>query len=180
MKNIVLLKSIILLTVCLAFIGCASRYEKLKTVEAVDLDRYMGDWYVIAHIPTFIETKAFNGVESYKKLPNGQIDTVFTFNQGSLDGPVKRYNPRGFVIDKVNNSTWAMQFVWPFKAEFLITYVDPQYQQTIVSRNKRDYVWIMARKPHLSDQEYEYLLNILKDQGYDINRLRKVPQKQIN
>ena len=30
-------------------------FGKLKTVDFVDLERFMGDWYVIANIPTFIE-----------------------------------------------------------------------------------------------------------------------------
>ena len=30
-------------------------FGDLKTVDFVDLKRFMGDWYVIANIPTFIE-----------------------------------------------------------------------------------------------------------------------------
>jgi len=41
-----------------------------------------------------------------------------------------------------------MQFLWPFKAEYLIAYVDPDYSETIIARNNRDYVWIMARTPN--------------------------------
>jgi apolipoprotein D and lipocalin family protein len=95
--------------------GCATPLPPLKTVERVDLPRYMGAWYVIAAIPTFIETEAYNGIEAYRLEPDGSIDTVFTFNQGAFDGPAKRHNPRGFVVDKVNNSTWGMQFIWPSK-----------------------------------------------------------------
>ena len=35
--------------------GCASKGPELKTVSYVDLERFMGDLYVIANIPTFIE-----------------------------------------------------------------------------------------------------------------------------
>ncbi len=162
----------------LAFLigGCAHSLPPLKTVEKVDIKRYMGPWYVIACIPTFIETKAFNGVEEYRLLDDGSIDTVFTFNQGSFDGPKKRYNPRGFIVDKVNNSTWGMQFIWPFKAEFLITYLSPDYSQTIIARNKRDYFWIQARTPQIPEADYQRLLGILSEQGYDIKKVRKVPQ----
>lgn len=158
-------------------IGCASSMPRLKTVDNVDLKRYMGPWYVIAAIPTFIETKAYNAVEEYQLREDGTINTIFTFNQGSLTGPLKRFNPRGFVVDKVNNSTWGMQFIWPFKAEFLITYLTPDYSQTIISRNKRDYVWIQARMPKISDEDYNYLLKVLAEQGYDIKKIRKVPHQ---
>ncbi len=157
--------------------GCATMHPRLKTAEGVDIDSFMGKWYVIACIPVFIENKAYNEVEEYQRLPDGSIDTVLTFRQGSFDGPAKRYNPRGFVVDKVNNSTWKMQFVWPIKAEYLITYVASDYSQTIISRNKRDYVWIMARTPQVSPEEYQQLVEKVKDQGYRIDKLRQVPQR---
>ena len=157
--------------------GCASALPPLKTVEKVDLDRYMGPWYVIAAIPTLIETKAYNAVEEYRLRPDGTIDTIFTFNKGGFDGPRKRYNPRGFIVDKINNSTWKMQFIWPFKAEYLITYLNEDYSQTIIGRNKRDYVWIMARTPQIPDSDYQRFLDMLKAQGYDITKIRKVPQR---
>lgn len=164
------------LLIVLFMTGCAHSLPPLKTVDRVDLNRYMGPWYVIACIPTLIETKAYNAVEEYRLLPNGTIDTIFTFNQGGFDGPKKKYNPRGFVIDTVNNSTWKMRFIWPFKAEFLIIYLSPDYSQTIIGRNKRDYFWIQARTPEISEADYQRLLGILADKGYDISKVRKVPQ----
>ena len=42
--------------------GCASQGPEMETVDYVDLERFMGDWYVIASIPTFIETEAYNAI----------------------------------------------------------------------------------------------------------------------
>jgi len=67
--------------------GCAAPLAPLKTVDGVDIKRFMGPWYIIACIPTFIETDSYNGVETYRLDPDGTIDTVFTFNQGGFDGP---------------------------------------------------------------------------------------------
>jgi apolipoprotein D and lipocalin family protein len=118
-----------------------------------------------------------NAIEEYQLLPDGSINTVFTFNQGGFDGPKKRYNPRGFVVDKINNSTLGMRFIWPFKSEFLITYLSSDYGQTIIGRNKRDYFWIMARTPEIPEADYQRLLNMLAVQGYDRTKVRKVPQR---
>jgi apolipoprotein D and lipocalin family protein len=171
------IRTLSLLPYLLLLTGCATTLPRLPTVEKVDLQRYMGPWYVIACIPTFIETEAYNAIEHYQLDPDGTIDTVFTFNQGGFDGPPKRYNPRGFVVDRVNNSTWGMRFIWPFKAEFLITYLSPDYSQTVIGRNKRDYVWIMARTPQIPEADYQRLLTELAAQGYDLTKLRKVPQR---
>ena len=169
------------LTIALLLVsGCSTALPPLRTVDKVDINRFMGAWYVIACIPTFIETGAYNGVETYRLDPDGTIDTVFTFNEGGFDGPPRRYNPRGFIVDSVNKSTWGMRFVWPFKAEYLITYLNEDYSQTIIGRNKRDYVWIMARTPRIPEADYQRLVRELAGQGYDIARLRKVPQRWPN
>jgi len=169
------------LTIALLLVtGCSASLSPLKTVDRVDIKRFMGPWYVIACIPTFIETEAYNGIETYRLDPDGSIDTVFTFNKGGFDGPPKRYNPRGFIVDTVNNSTWGMQFLWPFKSEFLITHLNEDYSQTIIGRNKRDYVWIMARTAQIPEADYLRLVKELEGQGYDISKLRKVPQRWPN
>lgn len=172
-----ILKTLSLLSGLLLLTGCATSRPPLLTVKKVDLNRYMGPWYVIACIPTFIETEAYNAIEDYRLEPDGTITATFTFNQGGFDGPPKRYNPRGFVVDRVNNSTWGMQFIWPFKSEFLITNLSPDYSQTVIGRNKRDYVWIMARTPQIPEADYQRLLRELSDQGYDLTKLRQVPQR---
>ena len=71
-----------LVLVLLALAGCATP-APMPTVERVELDRFMGDWYVIASIPTFIEHGAHNAVESYRLEADGTIATTFTFRAGS-------------------------------------------------------------------------------------------------
>lgn len=170
-----------LLTIALLIMtGCSAPLPSLKTVDNVDIKRFMGPWYVIACIPTFIETEAYNAVETYTLNPDGTIDTVFTFRKGGFDGPLKRYNPRGFIVDTVNNSTWGMRFIWPIKAEYLITHLNEEYTQTVIGRTKRDYVWIMARTPQIPEGDYRKLVKDLENQGYDISKLRTVPQRWPN
>lgn len=148
----------------------------IPTVDHVDIERYMGDWYVIANIPTFLERDAYNAVERYSLNDDGTIDTVFTFRKGGFDGERKRYNPTGFIRSD-NNAEWGMRFVWPFKAEFLVIWLDEDYSQTVIGRSKRDYVWIMAREPELPEADYQRILAFLAEQGYDVDKVQKVPQR---
>lgn len=159
------------------FLLACSSVPTVKTVENVDIQRFMGKWYIIANIPTFVERGAHNAVESYKLNEDGSIDTTFTFNKDSFDGPVKQYNPKGFIINKKTNAEWRMQFVWPIKAEYLIIYLDDDYTTTVIGRSKKDYVWIMARTPVISDSQYNAILNFLQDIGYDISKIKRVQQK---
>ena len=155
-------------------LGCQTM-DPIHTVASVDLNRFMGDWYVIANIPTYIEKDAHNAVESYRLSDDGSIDTTFKFNKGGFDGPLKTYNPRGYIQDKESNAVWGMQFVWPFKAEYRIIFLDENYSKTVIGRTKRDYVWIMSREPVIPAEQYEIILEFLKEQGYDIGKIQKVP-----
>lgn len=137
----------------------------------------MGPWYVIANIPTFIEKGAHNAVESYTLAPDGSIATTFTFRQDNFTGPEKRYQPTGFVVDKQSNAVWDMQFIWPFKSDYRIVYLKDDYSQTVIGRDKRDYVWIMARKPEIPEEDYKNILELLARQGYDVQQIQKVPQR---
>jgi apolipoprotein D and lipocalin family protein len=150
---------------------------RLKTVSHVELSRFMGSWYVIANIPTFVEKGAHNAIESYKLNPDGTVATTFTFNAGGFDGPPKRYNPTGFVRDKTTNAVWDMQFVWPIKSEYLIIYLENDYSLTVIGRSKLDYVWIMARTPTIPEERYQFIIRHLAEIGYDTGKIRKVPQK---
>jgi apolipoprotein D and lipocalin family protein len=165
------------LVIAAALTGCGPTLPPLKTVERVDIPRFMGDWYVIANIPTFIEKGAHNAVESYRLDKDGTIATTFTFHKDAFDGPLKTYTPRGFIVDRASNAVWGMRFVWPIKAEYLIIYLNDNYTQTVLGRNKRDYVWIMARTPAIPEEDYGRLVAGLAAQGYDTSLLQKVPQR---
>jgi len=169
------LRSLTCAAAALLFGGCQSP-PPLATVPFVDLPRFMGPWYVIANIPTFIEKGAHNAIDSYKLDADGSIATTFTFRAGTFDGEEKRYTPRGFVVDRQSNALWGMQFIWPIKADYRITYLADDYSQTVISRIQRDYVWIMARTPEIPEADYQRLLKLAGDQGYDVSKIQMVPQ----
>lgn len=164
----------------LVLVGCsAPRYPPIALVPKVDLPRFMGDWYVIANIPTFIEKGAHNAVETYRLAEDGSIPTTFTFRADGFEGPVKRYQPRGFVLDQESKAVWGMRFIWPFKADYRIVYLTPDYSQTVVGREARDYVWIMARTPEIPEADYQRILTFLAEQRYDVGKIQKVPQRWV-
>ncbi len=167
---------------CLAFLlltACTAR-APMPTVEQVDLERFMGDWYVIAHIPVYLEANAWNAVERYTLGAGGRrVNTEFTFNEGGFDGPSKAYYPTGFVKSNSGNAHWGMQFVWPIKSDYRIVYLSEGYDYTIIGRIKRDYVWVMSRQPKIDESNYARLVLQVESLGYDVNQLRRVPQQTL-
>ncbi len=172
------MRRIIIIAALASLLGaCAAERPEMETVDYVDLDRFMGDWYVIANIPTFIEKGAHNAVETYAMNPDGTIDTTFSFRAGSFDGKQKEYNPRGFIRDTETNALWGMRFIWPIKADYRIIYLNDDYTQTIIGRQKRDFVWIMARESEIPEEDYQEMLRYIESIGYDINDVQRVPQQ---
>ncbi len=156
--------------------GCSSStaVKPIRTADFVDIDRFMGDWYVLASIPTPRERNIFNAVESYQRTSEKRIETTFTFNRGAIDGRQSSFTPTAFIEDNPSNAVWGMQFVWPFRAEYRVVYVDARYEHTIIGRSRRDYVWIMARTPNIEPEAYERLQAIVAEQGYDTTRLVRI------
>lgn len=154
-----------------------SHHPKLRTVDQVDIKKFMGKWYVISHIPTFIEKKAFNAHETYTyNDKEKRIDVEFVFNQGAFDGDLKSYHQKAFVHDS-SGAEWRIQFFWPIKFPYLVIDLAEDYSYTVISIPSRSYVWIMARRPFLSTQTYNEIIKKLKENHFDVSKIRKVPQK---
>lgn len=169
-----------LLAVTLLFLGaCASPPPRppLSLAPAVDLGRFMGDWYVIAAIPTVFERGAHAPVDRYELEADGSIATTFSFNAGAFDGPRRVLRSRGFVVAGSGNAVWGQQYLWPFRADYRIAWLSTDYTQVVIAREKRDYVWIMARTPTIAAADYARLQAVVAAQGYDVARLEPMPQR---
>lgn len=180
MKKILVATLLIALGATALFAFNANGKTPIPPVDNVDLPRFMGDWYVIANIPTFLERESYDAVETYELRDDGKIQTTFRQRKGSFDAKVDTMRPVGTVREGTNNAVWGMQFVWPIKAEYVIVYVDEDYTQTIIGRSARDYAWIMARTPQISDADYAAHVERLKTLGYDISKVRRVPQRAVD
>jgi apolipoprotein D and lipocalin family protein len=151
--------------------------KELRTVAHVDLQKFMGDWYVIANIPTFVEEGAVNAIEGYHwNESEKRIDVDYRHNKDSPQGELKKAPQKAWVYNENTNAEWRVQPWWPFKFAYLIIDLAPDYSYTVVGVPSRKYVWIMARKPSLPEATYNKLVEGIKAQGYDISKLRKVPQ----
>jgi len=160
-------KTAVTLLLSLVLTGCAkTTREPMQPVSHLNIERFMGDWYVLANIPTFPERGALNPIERYELNPDGTIKTTFSFIN-SKSGEARELNAKGFVREGTSNAVWGMQFIWPIKADYRIVYLDPEYSTTIIGRNKRDYLWIMSRDKQVSEERLAELIEIAAKLGYD-------------
>ena len=88
--------ALLILSGCVSMDGLRSR--PLRPVPHVDLQRYMGGWFVIANIPYFAEKDCFDSVEGYALRPDGRIDNKFACREKSFGAPMQ---PKSKVIATV-------------------------------------------------------------------------------
>lgn len=161
--------------------GCvtASKLPPLRTVDYVDLPRFMGDWYVIGVIPWVVEKDNVGTMDIYSQRPDGKIEIRYVFHKKSLDAPQQEWKAVARVVDGKTNADWRVQFIWPFSAPYLVIDLAGDYRYTVIGHPSRKLVWIMARQPSMEQTDYQQILERLRGQGYNTDRIVKVPQREL-
>lgn len=162
------------LVLLILLVSC--KEKAMETVPYVDLEKFMGDWYVIAIIPNFMEKSAVNGIESYRLVSPDEVEINYRFSKEKLGGEVKHLTARAFIHDQITKAEWRVQFFWPIKFPYLIIDLAEDYRYTAIGVPNRKYVWIMSRTPEMQQTDYIKVLGRLAELGYDTARIRKMPQ----
>lgn len=166
--------------------GCvlpsAQRPSPVPMARAVDLSRYAGDWFLIAHIPTSRDVGAHNATEHYGIAPDGTVQITYRNRLGGFEGRHKLMTPVARVVEGSGNALWGVRFgwYWPFWYEYRIAFLEPDYSVTIVARSQQDFAWIFARQPQISDERLAAYVGLLADWGYNVTGLQRVPQQWPN
>ena len=154
----------------------ADETPPLRTVQQVDLNRYLGLWYEIASYPAWFQKGCTGSTAEYILMPDGRIRVVNRCFKNSLDGPLKASKGKAEVMDTATNAKLKVWFFWPFKGDYWIIDLDPDYQWAVVGVPSRKYLWILSRTPQMDARAYAGILTRLVDQGYDPDRLNLTPQ----
>tara|TARA_B100001093_G_scaffold456117_1_gene466842 strand:+ start:29984 stop:30463 length:480 start_codon:yes stop_codon:yes gene_type:complete len=149
--------------------------DTMKTVEFVDLEKFMGKWFVIALVPNMIEKGAINSSDTYVLNEDGTID--ITYN-AIKDGKQRQIKQKGTVVNQSSNAEWTIQMRKPFvpfmKFPFKIVYVDENYEYMAVGYPKNTMGWIMGRSSSLSEEDYNKIINSLIELGYTADQFELV------
>ena len=169
-----------------ATIGCATtttdrlRLPPLQTVPQVDLKRYRGTWYDIASFPQWFQRDCTGTTATYTARSDGDIDVLNRCRKGALDGKEDSAHGRARVVDRLTNAKLKVSFFRPFWGDYWIIELGPDYEYAVVGHPSRDYLWILSRTPTLEAAVYDGIVERLRQQGYEVKRLRRTPQPQGN
>jgi len=161
------------------FCGCnAIKSQTMKTVEKVDIERYMGTWYEIARFPHWFEKRLVGVTATYSLKKNGKVEVLNQGYKDSLNGKLKRAKGFAKIPDPMVPGRLKVYFFWPFGGEYLILDLDENYQYVLVGDSSLKYLWILSRSPKLNDKVYTHLVEKAKSLGFNTARLEKVLQKE--
>lgn len=138
-----------------------------KTVDHVDLSRYVGLWYEISSIPFFFGRGCVCSTANYTANSDGTIRVENSCDKnGKRDVAVAKAWP----ADNTN-AKLKVEFFWPFKADYWVVGLDADYRWAVVSNPSREYLWILSRTPHLDEALYDQIVSNLKDNKFPIDKL---------
>lgn len=148
----------------------------IAPVETLDVSRYLGLWYEIARYPNRFERGCVAVTAEYAMRDDGRIAVTNTCRKESFDGEV---DVAEGVARIEGPGRLSVGFVWflPFiRGDYYVLHVAEDYSLAVVGEPSRDYGWVLARTPHISQARYEQALAVLEANGYDTAQLELVPQ----
>jgi apolipoprotein D and lipocalin family protein len=162
--------------VVFSWAGAAKSDSPLTVVDVVDLNRYLGMWYEIASYPSWFQKGCTGSTAEYSLLSDGKIQVINRCHKDSLEGPLKVSKGKAEVVDTATNAKLKVWFFWPFKGDYWIIDLNPDYQWAVVGEPSRKYLWILSRTPTMDEAVYQEILERLPQKGYDPAGLRKTAQ----
>lgn len=173
-----------------AFCGLASaqpsKQAPLQTVNSVEIPKYLGKWYEIARYPNKFQKQCVgNTTATYSQKPGGELEVLNECLR--KDGTTDSAKADGKIADKTGNAKLKVRFapgflsflpfVW---ADYWIIDLGSNYEYVVVGEPKREYLWILSRKPVLDDAVYQDIVRRVEAKGFVPTRLVKTPQNMTS
>lgn len=156
----------------LASFGAAAQKVDNSVSGALDLKRYLGDWYEIARF----DHKFERGIEfckaNYSLREDGKVAVK---NTGMKNGKPSEANGKAKLTD--NPRILRVSFFGPFYGDYRVMLLDPDYQWVLVGGSDASYLWILARTPQIPEDVRATILAEASRRGYDVSKLIWVKQK---
>ena len=149
---------------------------ELRTVPHVDLQRYLGTWYDIASFPQRFQLGCTGTTATYTIRGEGEINVLNRCRKGSLTGKQDSAQGRARVVDPATNAKLKVSFFRPFWGDYWIIDLGANYEYAVVGHPSRDYLWILSRTKTMDSNVYEGILGRLREQGYEVARLKRTQQ----
>ena len=150
-------------------------HNTLEVVPHVELKKYLGKWYEIAHLPARFQEGCTDTTATYTLSEDGSISVL---NECIRNGKVKQAKGKAKVVDKTSGAKLKVTFFWPFYGDYWIINLGKDYEYAVVGTPNRKYLWILSRTPQIDDKLFSQLIESARSKGFDVNNLIKTSHKE--
>jgi apolipoprotein D and lipocalin family protein len=172
MKTLLRLSLLALALPCL--LGPARAETSVASVAAVDLQRYAGRWFEIGSFPMYFQRQCLGDTTAeYALKPDGEVSVT---NRCRTESGFDEAQGTAWPAQAGNNARLKVSFFWPFRSDYWVIGLDPDYRWAVVGNPNRKYLWILSRTPDLPQPLLDAALKAATAQGYDLGQLRYTAQ----
>ena len=147
--------------------------KPLETVNFVNINRYIGEWYEIARYEHRFQKGCVGSKATYSLRDDGKITVVNECFEKSFSDNIRSAKGKAWVVDKQSNAKLKVSFFWPFSGDYWVIDLGENYEYAVVGHPGRKYLWILSRTPEMDENVYNEILARLENQDYDTTKLFK-------
>lgn len=152
------------------------------TVDSADLKKYAGTWYEIGRLPMYFQRNCASDVTAtYVEKTDGSGIKVINqckAQDGSgitAEGLAKPADSTGSKLKVTFLPSW-IRWLPVGRADYWILAHDADYKTALVGTPDKDYLWLLARSPNVSQETYAKYRQIAQQQGYDLKEFKLTTQ----
>lgn len=146
----------------------------VQSVPSLELARYTGKWFEMASFPMFFQRNCLGDTTAeYAALPDGAISV---YNRCRTESGFTAATGKATVVEGSGNARLKVSFFWPFKADYWVIGLDPEYRWAVVGNPNRQYLWVLSRTPQLAPELMKAALASASAQGFDLSQLKTTVQ----
>jgi len=157
--------------------------QSVKTIASLDVPRYLGTWYEIAKFPNWFQKKCVSNTKAvYTAKSDGNLRVLNSCKTASgetseAEGLARQIGAKDSPKLEVRFAPEWLSFLPLVWGDYWVIDLDSQYQVAAVSDPRREYLWVLSRTPQIDPKAYADLLQRLKQQQFDIQKLELTSQK---
>lgn len=142
----------------------------VQSVAQVDLARYVGTWHEIARFPMYFQNQCVGDVTAnYSTMDNGKIKVINRCR--TKDGEFDQAEGSASVVENTGNAQLKVSFFWPFRADYWVIGLAPDYRWAVVGNPNRKYLWILSRSKIMTPSDLAAAKASAAAQGFDLTKL---------
>ena len=182
MKTFILKKIIfiVLINVLVISSAIAEENKNLKVVSNLDLHKFQGVWYEIAHNPWFPEKNCFAMIAHYKLIEDSKIEVTNICRKHGFNGEISKIVGKAWLVDQTITSKWEVQFIWPFSLDYWVIDLEENFNYAVIGEPDKENFWILSRKPIMEKGLLAKIIAQSKMKGYDLSNLILTPQDELH